>query len=99
LQRRHIHRYVEEKNRETSVAARIFKPQQIATAKSGLKQKRYVLVTVYLVINNTFYRQVPRKPRLAFPVKCEAYVIRVRGEHHFPELFKEISDRTSYALN
>ena len=26
LQRRHIHRYVEEQNRETSVAARIFKP-------------------------------------------------------------------------
>jgi len=27
LRRRHIHRYVEEQNRETSVAARIFKPQ------------------------------------------------------------------------
>ena len=27
LRRRHIHRYVEEKNRETSVAARIVKPQ------------------------------------------------------------------------
>ncbi len=28
------------------------------------------------------YRQVPRKPRLACPVKCEAYLTRVRGEHH-----------------
>jgi len=26
LRRRHIHRYVEEQNRETSFAARIFKP-------------------------------------------------------------------------
>ena len=26
------------------------------------------------------YRQVPRKPRLACPVKCEAYLIRVSGD-------------------
>jgi len=32
-----------------------------------------------------FYRQVPRKPRLACPVKCEAYLTRVSGEHHFKE--------------
>ncbi len=37
LRRRHIHKYVEEKNRETSVAARVFKPQQEATAQSGLE--------------------------------------------------------------
>ena len=30
---------VEEQNRETSVAARIFKPQQISTAQSGLNVK------------------------------------------------------------
>jgi len=27
LRRKHIHKYVEEQNRETNVAARIFKPQ------------------------------------------------------------------------
>jgi len=32
-----------------------------------------------------FYRQVPRKPRLDCPVKCEAYLTRVSGEHHFKE--------------
>ena len=37
MQRRHIYKYVEEQNRETSVAARIFKPQQMATANSELK--------------------------------------------------------------
>ena len=38
LWRRHIHKYVEEQNRETSVTARIFKPQEEATAQSGLNR-------------------------------------------------------------
>jgi hypothetical protein len=29
---------------------------------------------------SSFYRQVPRKPRLACPVKCEAYLTRVGGD-------------------
>jgi len=29
------HKYVEDQNRETSVVATVFKPQQMATAKSG----------------------------------------------------------------
>ena len=35
-----------------------------------------------LIKITSFYRQVPIKPRLACPVKCEAYLTRVRGEHH-----------------
>jgi len=44
LQRRHIHRYVEEQSYETSVAARIFKPQQMATANFGLMGGRKKLL-------------------------------------------------------
>ena len=43
MRRRHIPKYVEEQNRETSVAARIFKLQQMATANSGLKCVAYSL--------------------------------------------------------
>ena len=39
LCRRHIHKYVEEQNREASVAERIFKSQQEATAQYGIKEK------------------------------------------------------------
>jgi len=35
LNRRHIHEYVEDQNRETSFAARILKPQWVSNAKSG----------------------------------------------------------------
>ena len=35
----HIHKYVEEQNRETSVVARIFKSQQEATAQCEIKEK------------------------------------------------------------
>jgi hypothetical protein len=31
---------------------------------------------------NFVYRQVPRKNRLACPVKCKAYLTRVGGEQH-----------------
>ncbi len=31
------HKYVEDQNRETSVAAKVFRPQWVATAKSGFK--------------------------------------------------------------
>jgi len=53
LQRRHIHRYVEEQNRETSVAARIFKPQQMATANSGLnlKSHQYSLTRTFYIVS------------------------------------------------
>ena len=36
LNRRHCHNYVEDQNREMSVVARIFKPQQVSSAKSGI---------------------------------------------------------------
>ena len=41
-----------------------------------------IQLSTFKIAGIPLYRQVPRKPRLACPVQCEAYLTRVRGEHH-----------------
>jgi hypothetical protein len=46
------HNYVEEQNRKTSVAARIYKPQQMATANSGFKRASVTIDKLYNTTNS-----------------------------------------------